>query len=228
MRLATWNCGAGALEKKLPHLTELAADVCVLQECLAPRARVENARWAGERAKKGVAVVAFGAWRIRRRRVRGRVPNYIVPFDVDGPTSFTVLAVWSKPHRRFPYVEGIHEAVRIYRTLIASRPTVILGDFNSNPIWDHQHRPGWSHSALVERLRDLGLVSAYHAFHGETPGEETRATYYHTWNRRKPFHIDYCFLPSDWTPKLKKVEVGGFAEWRRRSDHRPLVVDLSE
>ena len=228
MRLVTWNCGAGALEKKLPHLTELAADVCVLQECSAPRAPAKHARWAGDRGKKGVAIIASGAWRVRRRVPRARVPRYIVPFDVDGPVPFIVLAVWSKPHRRFPYVEGIHEAVRIYRSLIASRPTVILGDFNSNPIWDHQHRDGWSHSALVERLGNLGLVSAYHAFHGETAGKETRATYYHTWNRRKPFHIDYCFLPRDWAAKLRHVEVGGFNAWKHRSDHRPLVVDLAD
>jgi exonuclease III len=228
MRLVTWNCGAGALEKKLPHLEELAADVCVLQECSAPRAPVKRARWAGDRGKKGVALVASGEWRIRSRRVRASVPNYIVPFDVDGPASFTVLAVWSKPHRRFPYVEGIHEAVRIYRTLIASRPTAVLGDFNSNPIWDHQHRPGWSHSALVSRLGDLGLVSAYHEFHGETPGQETRATYFHQWNRKQPFHIDYCFVPSAWIPRLRRVDVGDFQSWKRRSDHRPLVVDLAD
>ena len=155
------------------------------------------------------------------------MPPYVVPFDIEGPIAFTVLAVWSKPHHRFPYVEGIHEAVRIYRTLIASRPTVILGDFNSNPIWDHQHRPGWSHSDLIARLRDLGLVSAYHAFHGEAPGKESRATYYHTWNKRKPFHIDYCFLPSTWAAAIRRVEIGDYAGWRRRSDHRPLVVELA-
>src|SRR5262249_35674642 len=158
VRIATWNCGAGALEKKLPHLDEIAADVCVLQECLAPRVVIKNARWTGDRGKKGVAVVAAGKWRGRSGRPRGRVPKYIVPFYIDGPVSFAMLAVWSKPHKRFPYVEGIHEAVRIYRSLITSRPTVVLGDFNSNPIWDHQHRDGWSHSALVDRLGALGLV----------------------------------------------------------------------
>lgn len=38
-------------------------------------------------------------------------------------------------------------------------------------------------------------MSAYHEHFSEAHGQESRPTYYFLWNRRKPFHIDYCFVP---------------------------------
>ena len=104
-------------------------------------------------------------------------------------------------------------------------PMVAAGDFNSSPCVQGQERAS---RRFVERMRDeLGLVSAYHHFTGEAPGEETRATYYHYWKESNPFHIDYCFLPETWMDRLTGVEVGTFGGWRQ-SDHRPLTVDIAD
>ena len=83
-----------------------------------------------------------------------------------------------------------------------------------------------NHSRLVEVLRDdFGLVSAYHAHTGRAPGEE-QPTLYWQWKHHQPYHVDYCFVPESWVGHIRSVEVGGWAEWEGRSDHRPVVVEV--
>jgi len=76
-------------------------------------------------------------------------------------------------------------------------------------------------------LAQLGLVSSYHFFHREAHGQEKRPTYYFQWNKRRPFHIDYCFIPKEWAPLLQRVEIGSYAKWKGTSGHRPLLVDIA-
>src|SRR5437016_5111354 len=79
------------------------------------------------------------------------------------------------------------------------------------------------------RLRDdmsLGLVSAYHAFHGVEHGREAHPTYYHLGKLHDPWHIDFCFVPASWASQIKTVHVGGPDEMIT-SDHRPVLVELS-
>lgn len=70
-------------------------------------------------------------------------------------------------------------------------------------------------------------MSAYHIFFGEAQGQETRPTYYFYWQKHRPFHIDYCFVPETWATSLQSVEVGSYEGWKQHSDHRPLVVEVS-
>jgi exonuclease III len=229
LRLATWNCCRGPYARKVPMLDTVAPDVAVLQECGRPAEAADPARvaWSGDRPRQGIAVVARGAWRVEPLPPEPGVPRYAVPVQVRGPRDFLVLAVWSQKDREHPYVEAVVRAVHLYRDRIAAQPTVLAGDLNSSAIWDHQHRPDRSHTALVGLLGELGLVSAYHAFHGEAHGAETRPTFYLTWKRARPFHLDYCFLPAAWLTAVRDVHVGGFDEWSHASDHRPVVVDLA-
>ena len=76
------------------------------------------------------------------------------------------------------------------------------------------------HKAERTLLRNL------RGFFEEAQGEETRPTYYHRWNRKEPFHIDYCFMPAAWMQQVRNVEVGGYEDWKAASDHRPLVIDI--
>jgi len=124
------------------------------------------------------------------------------------------------------YVEAVLKAVRLYRELLSAGPSVVIGDFNSNTIWDKTHRADRNHSALVRLLDELGLVSAYHAHFKEEHGAERRPTYYFHWNEQKPFHLDYCFIPKAWSNLLHRVEVAEFEAWKSHSDHRPLLVEL--
>jgi len=150
-----------------------------------------------------------------------------IPVEVTGPTNFLLIAVWSKARQENPYVEGVVRAVELYRNLFTRYRVVLAGDFNSNAIWDSNHATGLSHSALVKMLSDLGLVSSYHFFHREAHGQEKQPTSYFQWNERRPFHIDYCFIPDEWAPRLQRVEIGSYAEWKDCSDHRPLLVEVA-
>ena len=228
MRLVTWNCCRGQYLKKAVFLEALAPDIAVIQECAQPASETDQCLWFGHNPRQGIAVFANGPYRIRALPRAAKVPRYAIPVEIIGPTNFLLLAVWSKGGQASPYVEGVVRAVKLYRKLFAQYPTVIAGDLNSNAIWDSNHAAGLSHSALVKMLSDLGLVSSYHFFHNEAHGQEKQPTYYFQWKEQRPFHIDYCFIPRVWTEKVRRVEVGSYTEWKARSDHRPLLVELAD
>jgi endonuclease/exonuclease/phosphatase family metal-dependent hydrolase len=103
-----------------------------------------------------------------------------------------------------------------------------MGDFNSNAIWDRDHPTHLNHSSVVARLARHGLVSAYHSFQGVGHGSETEFTYYSRPDQNKPFHIDYIFIPEIWSLRILRVEIGNFADWDGKSDHRPMLVEIAD
>jgi len=226
MRLITWNCCRGVYSRKSSLLDSLAPDVAVIQECGRPDDESETCLWFGDNPRQGIAVRSSNGYRLRALPTLANVPKFTFPVEVVGPRTFLLLVVWAKGKQPFRYVMGVVKAVEAYRNLIESLPTVLIGDLNSNAIWDKLHPKHLNHSALVSMLADLGIVSSYHTFFGEVQGAESRPTCYLLWKEGRPYHIDYCFIPSDWTPRLAQVQVGSYEEWRKHSDHRPLVVDL--
>ncbi|MEO8140566.1 MAG: endonuclease/exonuclease/phosphatase family protein [Gemmatimonadota bacterium] len=227
VRLVAWNCCGGPLERKLAALETLAPDIAVIPEC--PRLPPSRGRifWIGSNPRKGLGVVARPPWRIYRATSRRDLPSYIYPLRVSGPESFLLWAVWACNIGADRYVRGMHRAVDSSRRLFRSAPSVMLGDFNSNSIWDHEHPPDRSHSALVQKLAALGLASSYHALHGEPHGAESRPTFFEYRHAHRPYHIDYCFLPASWSSRIAGVALGSHAEWAQQSDHMPIIVDLA-
>jgi exonuclease III len=225
MRIITWNCARGPHEKKVSLLRALGFDIAVIQECSKPDSVSDQRLWFGTNPRQGIAVLAGGEYRLSVLP-QLEVPDYVIPIQVEGPQSFVLFAVWAKANRGYPYVEGVVRAIDIYRGQIAASPSVLLGDLNSNAIWDHEHRADRSHTALVKRLDELGLASAYHQFFEEEHGCESRATIYFQWRRNAPYHIDYCFIPKSWLSRLGNVSVGSYEDWQSASDHRPLIIDL--
>jgi len=57
-------------------------------------------------------------------------------------------------------------------------------------------------------------------------GKEKHNTLYMYRHRNKPYHIDYCFVSSDFSAKIKEVEVGTYEDWKDFSDHTPLMVSF--
>jgi len=141
--------------------------------------------------------------------------------------SFVLWAVWACPDPRHRYVRGIHRALDLSAHLFATGPVVILGDFNSHSLWDHHHPSDRNHSALVGRLHRFGLTSSYHYYFGESHGSETAPTFFEYRHRHRPYHIDYCFLPTTWTRWIRSVTLGAHDDWSRRSDHMPLLTTLA-
>lgn len=226
MKLVTWNCCRGAYSTKATLLDPLAADIAVIQECAKPKVESESCLWFGENPRQGIAVNASSQFRIRALPTAAEVPQFVFPVEVVGPESFTLMAVWSKGDPKFRYVMGVVKAIEAYREYFDCSPTVIIGDFNSNAIWNTNHPPRLNHSALVNLLSQLGLVSSYHQFFGEDHGMETRPTFFHLWKESRPYHIDYCFVPKTWSPRIESVEIGSYDEWKEISDHRPLTVNI--
>jgi endonuclease/exonuclease/phosphatase family metal-dependent hydrolase len=115
----------------------------------------------------------------------------------------------------------------VSRHLFEAGPNVMLGDFNSHSLWDKNYPKEENHSALLQRLEALGLTSAYHHYHAEPHGSETRPTFFEYRHQHRPYHIDYCFLPKPWARWIDSVTVGTHADWVTRSDHMPVITALT-
>ena len=100
------------------------------------------------------------------------------------------------PHsdRQQSYIGQVYKAVGKYQNFISQADTVILGDLNSNQIFDKKFRIG-NHTTVVNLLAEMGLVSAYHDYYREAHGSETRPTFYLYRHQAKPLHLDYIFIP---------------------------------
>lgn len=223
--LVTWNCCGGPPDAKLGALASFDADIAVLQE--APRTsprRPDLLYWSGLKARKGVLVTARAPFTVTPLALH--VPENPTPSayacQVDGPVSFTLLAVWSR-REPYPYYKGgVLQALNALKKL--PPPYVVMGDFNGNVIWDRPNARH-KHAAVVARLEsEFGLASAYHHFFAEEQGRETRPTLYWMWQRHKAYHIDYCFLPTSWLHGVSLVRVASFEQLKGLSDHRPLIV----
>ena len=224
MRIATWNCFKGECRSRSALLETLRPDIVILQECSAPiKAPDDRCLWFGNRGK-GIGVLSLSEMRLIVGPISPDIPDSVFPVIVDGPVPFHLLAVWTQ--KRPSYIGTLFEAVDRYKDFLRESPSVIVGDFNSHPRWDSDN-PVQNHSAFVDLLeREFGIVSAYHNRSGYSAEAPEEPTLYWRWNELKPFHIDYCFIPKAWLPRLRSVEVGSFAEWSSQSDHRPLVTDI--
>jgi len=225
VRLVTWNCCRGGFDAKVRALDGLRYDIALVQEIARPDGKNLPTRlWIGDKPTHGVAAVAANGFTLRRHRSPLGPLDPVVPIQVSGPRSFNLIAVWGRQESR--YIRGVHARLVALKGVVRRRPTVIAGDFNSNTIWDKPRAP-IDHSRFVAWMREeLGLVSAYHAHFGEAHGMESTPTYFHTWQRPKPYHIDYVFIPEAWRNRLANVYVGGYEDWSKLSDHRPLSVEL--
>ncbi len=220
MRVTTWNRPKAEIEDSRALLARLSADLVALQECRRPDGDSPSVIWRGDLEQQGAAVVSTSpALPIEAIEIPDLHPT-VVPVKVQAPQPFVFVGVWTHP----PYNKVAWEAMTACVDAADGMPVVAAGDFNSSPSVVGQERKS---PRFLQRMRDeFGLVSAYHHFHGEALGAETRATHYFLFNESRPFHLDYCFLPKTWLGRLSGVEVGSFADWPQ-SDHRPLTVDLT-
>jgi exodeoxyribonuclease-3 len=146
---------------------------------------------------------------------------------VKGPEPFTLIAVWAC---RVGKTEKDHYVGQVYKSLKAhpawfQGPVIVAGDLNSNTRWDEGGGVG-GHADVVRMFGEYGLSSAYHAHFDEEQGAESRPTEYFFRHRDRPYHVDYIFIPKPWLSRLQTVEVGGYGQWSRLSDHCPVIVDV--
>jgi endonuclease/exonuclease/phosphatase family metal-dependent hydrolase len=226
LRLVTWNCRSGSVASRLDQLDVLAPDIVFLQEC-DPAGGTRVAGVVCSRAiktRKGIALCAASrTCRCSARPLLSGSGRAAVAATVLEPIRFTAIGVWAQATR---YADDVTCTLRAHAALLRAAPAVVFGDFNSGTSLLRLGSPSRHHRQLVDEFAALGLVSAYHAFHQVAHGYEADATYFHQFNAGKPWHIDFCFVPRSWASSLINVAVIDGEEWRRRSDHLPLIVDV--
>lgn len=220
MIITTLNRPKGTIQDTAALIRErsdVAPDIIVVQECMRPAADSPTIAWDSWLETKGYGIAVREGWTACNGPLLQCTSAR--PFVVDtGEGLIHILNVWSHPDPS--YVHGVLNAIAEARNFLSGGPSIVLGDFNGNPIFD---KGGILFSSVVDALHDLGLASAYHHVHGLTHGHEPHPTYYHQWKEEQPFHIDYCFMPPSWLEGAS-VDVGTFAEWEGVSDHRPVRV----
>jgi hypothetical protein len=220
MKLVTWNCCRGDYLAKRELLSKLAPDVAVIQEARRTRAWPPGDLWFGPNPKNGLSVLTANGYSAEPLPASQAAPWSIVPIQITGPTRFNLLAVWTR--KETGYVAGLAQALSTYSDFLMEEPSVVMGDFNANAIWD-KPRAKVDFSRVAKRLQaEFGLVSVYHAHFGESFGVESQATHHFRWNASQAFHIDYCFVPEAW--KIESVSIESDTTWGTVSDHRPLAV----
>ena len=75
--------------------------------------------------------------------------------------------------------------------------------------------------SFVKELKEKNLISAYHYITGEPFGNETQGTFFLYRHKDKKYHIDYCFLNSNY---LVDFQILNNEKWLQYSDHMPIIT----
>lgn len=223
-----------AFRKKANYILTHKPDILIVPECECPdkllfpvnTPKPTDILWYGKNQNKGLAIFSYSDYRFTVLDNHNQDLQMIIPIAVTGGKyDFNLFAVWANnpTDRDGQYIEQVWKAVHHYDTLLTDTKTILIGDFNSNKIWDRKHRES-NHSSVVKLLEDKGIYSSYHLHHKQAQGSEEHPTLYMYRHKDKPYHIDYCFASADMMEKLTSVEVGDYDVWTQYSDHVPVIV----
>jgi exodeoxyribonuclease III len=235
MKIVAWNC-QGAFRKKADRIAGYRPDLAVISECEHPDKldfahdieAPSTAVWFGDNKAKGIGVFSYTGAKFKLHKNYSPSIRYCIPIRVTGALTFNLLAIWAMPNQqngKLGYIGQVYQAVEKYRRFIGQRDTVLIGDWNSNKLWDRTHRIG-NHSQVVAKLADRNIVSVYHQYFGEDQGKEKINTLYMQRKRKKGFHVDYCFVPRTWMNRLVAFSIGSFDDWSALSDHSPIFAEF--
>ena len=204
MKIVSWNCN-GAFRKKYSILFEkIPADIYVIQEC-------ENPEKISNNKNKGLAV--FSKISIDFEEQNSYYLRYFIPFKVNTKRCY---AIWAMN----PYIEEMVVYFSIYKHLLNEK-SIIIGDFNSNVIWDTKHNIR-NHTTFNTMLKKVNLESAFHVLNKIAYGKENTPTLYMYRNLEKGYYIDYAYS----SPKyMKTFIIGSPDEWLTYSDHMPILFE---
>jgi exodeoxyribonuclease III len=233
MKIITWNCNM-AFRKKAALLLVHEPDIVIVPECEHPAKLLfkEGVKqpttllWFGSNKNKGLGIFSYSNYRLKLKRNHNPDIKMVIPVGVTaGSISFTLYAVWANnpSDGDGPYIEQVWKALKYYHKKINKKQTMLMGDFNSNTIWDRKYREA-NHSNVVKQLQKKGINSCYHLHHGQVQGKEEHPTFYLYRHSDKPYHLDYCFASKDLTDKMVSVEIGTYDFWKAYSDHVPVII----
>jgi exodeoxyribonuclease III len=235
MKIITWNCNM-AFRKKAAYILDCKPDIVVVPECEHPDnllfaddiPQPTDMLWFGENRHKGLAIFSYSHYRFSLMEQHNKDFKMVIPISVTGGRfDFILFAVWAN-NPNDPdgtYVTQTWKAIHYYETLLNNKMIVLIGDFNSNTIWDKKRRAD-NHSNVVKFLQEKGIESTYHLHHQQQQGTEAHPTYYLYRHEDKPYHLDYCFASTAMIKKMKSVEIGAYDTWIKYSDHVPVIVSF--
>ncbi len=191
-----------AFRKKAGHILAHKPDILIVPECEHPDKlkfnddipKPTDILWFGANQNKGLGIFSYSEFRFKLIRTHNPELKLIIPIAVTGRNhKFSLFAIWANnpadPDGQ--YVEQVWKAIHHYK--LSKKNTLLIGDFNSNTIWDRKYRIG-NHSHVVDRLQKKGITSSYHLYHKQIQGNEAQPTYYLYRHKDKPYHLDYCFV----------------------------------
>lgn len=234
LKIISWNCN-GALRNKFDNLSDFNADIIIIQECENPAETkhkeyinwAENYLWIGDTKNKGIGIFAKKNIELKKLswsdNFKDHKVKHFLPCSING--NFNLLAVWTHQNKSptFGYIGQLWKYIQINKAHLNNG--LIIGDFNSNKIWDKWDR-WWNHSDVVTELNTIGIESLYHKYYQEEQGVETRPTFFLQRKLEKPYHIDYVFGSKEFVTGLKTMELGQIKEWLKLSDHLPIICEF--
>lgn len=213
---------------------ELKPDLLIVIECesedkLKPALAgidYQELIWMGDNPHKGIAIIRFGDFQLKPLYPYDLEFRYILPYQIITNTLINLFVIWAMPYEGSPtkgYVGQIWRAVNQYEKALTCS-TILIGDFNSNAIWDHTRKRG-NHTAVVQLLEKHQIHSLYHLKTQENHGAEKEPTQYMYRHQDKPYHLDYCFASTSLVNPGTKIQIGAYKEWITLSDHMPIIVE---
>ena len=236
MNIITWNCQM-AFRKKANKILAYDPDILVIPESES-KEKIDfgshvkapsQSIWIGNNINKGLLVCSYNEdISININEQYNEDYKYILPIDVKvGEKFFLMLAVWTQDTKNTysSYIVQLYRAIDYYKELFDNK-TLILGDLNSNVMWDYYKKEA-NHTDVVNILDDFGIKSIYHRFNNVVQGKEVHNTLYMFRKEHKPYHIDYIFAGKYWQRKLQNLDIGQYQDWIEYSDHMPLIANFT-
>lgn len=216
---------------KIDRLLESDADVLVVPEITcAEQAVLPDGlqmawngitwQWGGKQRWKGLGII----W----EKGHGQIapwynPNlcYAIPLLVDG---VLILGFWPTKRKgltdKMKYPQIAQEIIKEYMPHLSEQPTVVIGDFNCFVNQNDWTKKYGDIRQVNELLEQCGLHSVYHMQTGELLGQETRPTYYHSFNLDHPFMLDYAYTNAE-VKSFRVLDVD-----LKMSDHVGLELEI--
>ena len=237
MNIVSWNCN-GAFRDKYKFLAAYQPDVAVVPESESPCYLSKNSKnfssmshvWNGFSSFRGLSIFTFNGYRAKIADFYDSRFSLVLPVMIFNATAcFLLVAVWTKfvGKMKESYVAQAYNAVCFYEKYFDDN-TLIMGDFNSNKIWDNTSGNRVAHDALVQKLEGKNFGSVYHELRQEPQGAETQPTQYQYRHKSRPNHIDYMFMNKNRMRDINAFSIGSYNDWQGKSDHMPLFMNVKD
>ena len=180
MKILSWNCNM-AFRKKADIINTYEPDIAVIPECESKDIFEKNKVdlkyksfiWHGKNRNKGLGVFSFGDCTLELLD-HNEEYEYILPIQVkQNGREFILFVVWTQFVNKSLYDSYVVQATRAfkhYSKYLEDPNVVIVGDFNSNSIWDNESKKEYNHSDMIKILKDYDIYSIYHELNFKSHG----------------------------------------------------------